>query len=625
MADIFGWGLANIELNGFAHLAGKVGILSVTPYEKKIRVVFDRGMLKNDALTKISNYTIIRPTTDDVQPIINSIITENVIEPTWIEINCTEHTIGSLYQLAIATVNGPTDPELMPIDLGSTPQIYTGIGEIPTISTVESISSNLIKINFSEPMLDERAIREANNYSFDKGLIAVDVLNVDSEIVTIITSNQTPGELYTVTITQPGSDKFQDLAFNQLITGSTSQFLGYETVIEVEILDLEMYRFLTNSIRLEDLQNGLFLKRFLQGFQEIWKTTHTSIFSLKNLWNILAIPDRLLQHMKNIVGWTDDLSDITDQLDYDTLRKLISISIAFWKDRGVESTTISILELLTQAPCRIWNWFDFRWIIDVTQLGEEHQGRDPHIIDIPGVGDSEYHSNLRITDDGYLNRQLVESIMKLTRPVGERITVHYLKILERFTYDAENWIDLYDPGIIDDELIYEDGIGKMENSTYFGIIRLNWPTSYQWQDYVAYSRIKGDGVEFGMGVYVTHVSPFLSHTYDGFLALINVNRNQIKLAKKSGSSVISLQTVSYSPWGILQENVWYGLRMHAYNYNGTTQLSVYVDNNLIAQVNDSTFLQGSIGFIHSPGSTVQIDEVEAFNIPGDIKLIDINP
>lgn len=624
MADINGWGLADIELDGFAHLAEKVNINSVTMYTGKIRVVFDRGMLKNDALTDISNYTIIRPTTDDVQPVINSITTENVDEPTWIELNCTEHTIGSTYQLAIATTNGPTDPELMPIDSSATPQNYTGVGAIPTIDTVASISANLIEVKFSESMLDEPAIRDHTNYSFDKGLTTVDVLNVDGDIVTIITSDQTPGELYTMTVTQPGSNKIQDLAYNQLTTGSTAQFLGYEVVVEAEILDLEMYRFLTNSIRLEDLQNGLFLKRFLQGFQGVWKTTQESIFSLKDLWDCLNIPDRLLLYMKNMVGWTDELSDITDDLDHDTLRKLISISIAFWKDRGVESTTISILELLTQAPCRIWNWFDFRWVLDETHFGEEHQGRDPHIIEIPGAGNSEYHSNLRIVDDGYLNRSLVESVVALTRPVGERITINYLKFLDRFSYDAGNWTDSYAMGLIEDVLVYEDGLGKMIDDTSYGVTRLNWPTSYQWNNYVTYARIKGTGAEFGIGVYLTHVTPFVDYSYDGYAATILPSSNQIKLSRTSGGALIPLDTVSYSPWGILQENTWYGLRLHAYNYGGVTQLKVYVDNELIAQGTSSVFTQGSINIIHLPGSTFQVDEVEVFGIPANTKYIDIN-
>ena len=64
--------------------------------------------------------------------------------------------------------------------------------------------------------------------------------------------------------------------------------LGWKEEINVEeALKLDIYLFIIESIRIEDQNQGaFFLKRFLQGPQEIWNKTQESIFSLKNLWDI---------------------------------------------------------------------------------------------------------------------------------------------------------------------------------------------------------------------------------------------------------------------------------------------------------------------------------------------------
>jgi hypothetical protein len=203
MADIFGWGLGDIELDGYAHLVKKVVILSVTPFVTKIRVVFDRPMLKNSALLNTSNYQIIPPTLDDAQPIINSITTENVTQPTWIEINHSEHTIGKTYQVAFNLSGGITDTELVPLDPSSTPKSYTSVGSLPTIESVSSVGKNLISVKFSETMLEEPTINDYTRYSFDKGLLSTNAVLFNGDTVLITTTDQTPGELYTITITQP--------------------------------------------------------------------------------------------------------------------------------------------------------------------------------------------------------------------------------------------------------------------------------------------------------------------------------------------------------------------------------------------------------------------------------------
>ncbi len=205
MATIDGYGLCDIGFDGYAQLAKKVIVKTVTMYTGKIRVVFDRPMKKNNALLNVNNYTIIPSSLDYVTPVINSITTENVTNPSWIDLNCSEHTYtgAANYQLDIDYNENIVDLYDVPIDPATASKTYIGIGAVPTISSITAISKNLISVKFSEAMLDEKTIRDPNRYTFDNGLTTVGIFSLDGDELIIITSDQQPGTLYTMTVTQP--------------------------------------------------------------------------------------------------------------------------------------------------------------------------------------------------------------------------------------------------------------------------------------------------------------------------------------------------------------------------------------------------------------------------------------
>jgi hypothetical protein len=77
---------------------------------------------------------------------------------------------------------------------------FEGIGERPTIKRIESTSINGANIIFSEPMLDNDYIRNSEKYVFDGGLTVLSVSDVDVDTVKLVTSDQTPGTIYNLTI-----------------------------------------------------------------------------------------------------------------------------------------------------------------------------------------------------------------------------------------------------------------------------------------------------------------------------------------------------------------------------------------------------------------------------------------
>lgn len=231
----------------------------------------------------------------------------------------------------------------------------------------------------------------------------------------------------------------QDNSFNLLGLPSYSQMLGWQTPIAVqEELRLDQYSFLIESIRLEDQQQGAFLvKRFLEGPQLVWNQTQRNIFNLKNLWDINNIADEHLIYLKDILGWTREYDGITLELSPQQLRRLLFNSISIWKTRGTEDALVNIITFVTKARARINNWFYHRWIVDETGLSHDGDDLDPWTSDETDVRTY----NLRIVDDGTLNRKLIRNFAALMRPSGERVDITYLNFSDYFDDDDNSqWI-----------------------------------------------------------------------------------------------------------------------------------------------------------------------------------------
>ncbi|PNX50394.1 MAG: hypothetical protein BV456_06855 [Thermoplasmata archaeon M8B2D] len=409
-------------------------------------------------------------------------------------------------------------------------------------------------------------------------------------------------------------NKTIDLAYNQLINGTTIQGIGYVETTEEEELALEIYRFIIESIRKEDKNLDLF--NFVQGPQLVWEQIHRRIFQVKDLWNVSDIEDEYLQYLQSIVGWVGSLTKITQSLNYDTLRRLISVSVRFWKTRGSENSTINILSLATQAESRIWNWFDYRWIIDETQLTEEHGGRDSNIINLPGEPEyEEYQSNVRIVDNGNLDRTLVKNLLKLTRPCSERITITYIRFLDLFNVDDDKtkWTER------SGDLIVLDGTAKFENTALGEAVYATefLPTSYELDKYIIYFRVKVNcqnsyvsGIEFrsdgsGENSYVVYFDP---------------ENQQMVFHKLISGSISNINYFDCSTSGGLYNNLWYGLRLDLqYPY-----IKIYLDGRLIFNITDSTYYEGTFGFFTELESTIEVDEIEMFELPIETDTIGIN-
>lgn len=413
----------------------------------------------------------------------------------------------------------------------------------------------------------------------------------------------------------------EDVAHNPLPLGTQGQMLGYtEPPAPEEVLTLRIYRFLIEQIRIEDAKSegALFVKRFLEGPQSLWSDTQARIFSIKDLWDVSRIHDDHLQYLKNIVGWTPALDTITDRLDPDKLRKLIATSIPLWKQRGTEDALQSVITLVTGARTRIWNWFDFRWVLDETVMSEDHQGRDPWIIDLPGPPDvNEYTSNIRVVNDGTLDTILVEELVKLMRASGERWEISFIDFLDRFsiTGDDTQW---FESGL--DVPVVEDGVAKLSDSLSQESAVVSLERALDWTNYVVYARIRSTCP--GAATYSVLFYWLDSDNY--YTLEVSTTANTLELRKVVSGSPTVLISAPYTH-GILADNVFYGIRIQVADEGATNRIKVYVDADLVIDTTDSSLDRGSVGFGHSVGASgTELDEIELFQLPLNTSLIDIN-
>jgi hypothetical protein len=407
-----------------------------------------------------------------------------------------------------------------------------------------------------------------------------------------------------------------------LVPDATGEMLGFtDPPTPPEVLPLRMYDFLIKPIRTADITEGkLFVERYLAGPQEVWETIQTDTFRLLDLWDVNRILDEHLKFQKNIVGWTPELErPITDKLDFAALRRLISLSVPLWKIRGTEDAYIRGILALVLTKMRVWNWFDLRFILDETEIGQGHQGRDPFILSAA----EEYISDVRIVDGALgLDRTLLLNMLRLFRPSGERLRVHWIDFLEQFlvTADDTQWAsDQVDPIPVADRLMTLDDDVSIEKANVIVADSLDW------DDYISYWRIRGTGdaatERFGALFYWQDDDNY-------YQVLLEPSSESLILVERKATVEAPLVTVDLEATaGIkVHESVFYGIRVHVEAVPTGTRIRVYLDGEERIDFTDTTapLTRGSIGVIHLVGSTLDLSEAELFQLPLASNFIDIN-
>jgi hypothetical protein len=396
---------------------------------------------------------------------------------------------------------------------------------------------------------------------------------------------------------------------------------------------MQMYDFLIRELRHMDQAEGrAFLERYFRGPQYAWERTIARIQALPELADVTRVEADFLRYLKNIVGWTDVgvYKRITDAIDDDALRRLIAVSGALWRERGTESAMLNVLQLLTVQRCRIWNWFDFRWVLGETGLSEEREGVDPWVVMAPGeildagppavYSSDENTSNLRIVDDGTLDRTLVKRIVRLMRPLGERYEITYLSFLDLFLVPSDETQWDHPAGL---ELVVADGRMQLTDATAAQSTHAIVPGADAWEQYAFTARLRGrsdaSGGWFGVTFYRTDASNY-------YELVVDTVAQELRLRKRVAGVLSTIATVNLGLALVnILADVWYALRVSIVPEGGSTnRIVAFVDGIELVNTTDASHTAGAVGVRHEANAVLEVDEVEVIPLPIEPETLEIN-
>lgn len=223
-----------------------------------------------------------------------------------------------------------------------------------------------------------------------------------------------------------------------------------KTPLSADTSPVRIYDMLLEGIRALDQDAGeAFLERFLRRPDELWARYEQKVWRLPALVDYRRTPDEMLDFLRAHVGF-GPTSGLPDQIASRVaeggptgLRKLIKLAVPYWTRRGRrDALSDSIRTLASGIRPIIDDWFAMRFLVDEVSMGVVGEpGADPWLVlesvlslgsDDPDA-DGEVQVSLRVPDLGDLDRQLVEDLVQLARPVGERYEIAWVDFLDTFT------------------------------------------------------------------------------------------------------------------------------------------------------------------------------------------------
>ena len=382
-----------------------------------------------------------------------------------------------------------------------------------------------------------------------------------------------------------------------------------------EILDRDLlYRAIISSIRDADQKDGRqFLQRYLQRPEEWRKIILQKVAAIWDVWDPVTCPSDLLIYLKDIVGWDSQFDYLTQDLSESDLRKLIALGVPFWQERFSEIGIRNAIRLMTGRWISIANWFDWRAIVGETLLTEDQIGYDFWVVGGLITRFDEYYSQIRVMDDGTLDRQLILDMVGIERASSERIEIGVVDFLDHFEGVRDKWItDAGTPAEITEDLEFEIPDGTVEEPVINNSATL--------VDYVSIQKFK-------LSTSANYFSYFYSDLSGQNYYFVKVYKNSVLLFRVVGGAPTTLVFKSFP--GTLSfpifEDVWYKLRISCVDeVSGNKRIKVFIDGNQVFNFSDSSVEPDAGGvFVRAESGSVLIDNVEVYRVP--LRTAEIGP
>ena len=555
-------------------------------------LTFSKPMSADIALTSPESYVIV-PIDAGAGPIhvaAAAAVKANVV---WLEI--TDGKIGATYEVTVAA--DVRDFAGNVIDSTADSAQFDVVAADFRIVYAKAIAERGVLVVFNRPPEHAPATLLPANYSIPNlGVISIELMGA---AVILKTAPQTQGFEYQLT-----TSNLKDEAQNAL-NDTAHPFIGWKSNLNSGIV---MYDFIYAAIRHTDERQGTgILRRLCAGWQDVWTRLVELREGLLKQISPLTVSAEFLSMELWSAGWSDGHEEFVESLDERTARRLLLESASLWRDRGSETAYENGIGLLAPVRVVIRNWFWARWVEGEDWFGEDRRGRDVHILDLPGYGNDEYYSQIRVVDgDGKLNRPQIEHMIETLRPIKEIVQVAYIQFFSKFATG--------------DHVLFEtpDAI-DIEDSISGGELEFDGPASVfavcrELGDSVLYARVRGDGVDY-WGVQFRYQDA-LNFYWVG----IRVDTKLVTFGKVvAGVSTTLAEKTQEQIFVPLKKDLPYGFRIQMVG----TQIRVFLDGSDLFLVNDGSLTTGKFGLFANSHATVAASEIEGFALPLDIATLGI--
>jgi hypothetical protein len=179
------------------------GVLQVIPSYLGLRVIFNQAALDDAELRDPDNYTIEAIDASPNEQVHHSdawaVTPEDVADPTYVDLDCTDLTHGYEYRLTItpSRISNAGSTEQI---IGNNTADYVGVSILPRVQTVRPVSDTIMEVIFTKEVAPIAGSIDPASYSFDKGLTVREVTIIAPGTVHLLTTRQVPSELYTLTV-----------------------------------------------------------------------------------------------------------------------------------------------------------------------------------------------------------------------------------------------------------------------------------------------------------------------------------------------------------------------------------------------------------------------------------------
>lgn len=223
----------------------------------------------------------------------------------------------------------------------------------------------------------------------------------------------------------------------------------------------------------------------------------------------------------------------------------------------------------------------------------------------------EFYTDVRVVDNGDLNRVLVRRVLNLMRPPGERLRIVYIRFFESFDFGKGNFETLVAGStVLDNELVMPTGAVEL----------CDVAGAADFKDVVIQCRVLLDapaGGTFGIRFLIQDAQNYYLFTMDTVAA-----GGTFKLWKVVGGVPTQLGTDAFEA---VYADAFYILTVITDRNEilGETQIKTLVDGNVLHKVIDTTFEEGTWG-IETQAGVARLSHVEMFTLPLDTETVKPN-